>query len=261
MAAMPPTSTKRVSVVARLSRAASWGAANLGSFLDSLPVQVRSRQSTDASAGAAAPPVTLHAVAASPRSERTTAWQPVVRQARALVGLALLTIVSAVGVLLAPVIVDDPVVSWPRAGEPPRTTVLPLVPYRPLSLDATVPCAALSTLGQRAGGGEALRTLPPSTITPDELDIPAALSKRAKKDPSDEISAGLVIAAHRGMVQITASGTTVLRETLVSGGCTYRIMADAGGGRGLRDGGQRAAAAVPVPEGGEVGPDPEGPPA
>ncbi|MDQ5856458.1 MAG: arabinosyltransferase domain-containing protein, partial [Actinomycetota bacterium] len=160
-----------------------------------------------------------------------------------------------------PVIVDDPVVSWPRAGEPPRTTVLPLVPYRPLSLDATVPCAALSALGQRAGGGEALRTQPPSTITPDRLDIPVVLSKRAKKDPSDEISAGLVVATHRGMVQITASGATVLRETLVSGRCTYRIMADAGGLRVLRDGVQRAAAAVPVPEVGELATDLEGQPA
>src|SRR5918998_4313831 len=266
MAAMPPTSTKRVSVVARLRRAASWGAANLGSFLDSLPVQVRSRQSTDASAGAAAPPVTLPAVAASSRSEGTTAWQAVTWQAvtwqaGALAGLALLAIISAVGVLLAPVIVDDPVVSWPRAGEQPRSTVLPLVPYRPLSLDATVPCAALSALGQRAGGGDALRTQPPSTITPDDLDIPVVLSKRAKKDPSDEISAGLVVAAHRGMVQITASGTTVLRETLVAGSCTYRIVADAGGLRVLRDGVQRAAAAVPVPEVGELATDLEGRPA
>src|SRR5918998_1884919 len=75
MAAMPPTSTKRVSVVARLRRAASWGAANLGSFRDSIPVLVRSRQSTDASAGVTAPPVTLPAVAASSRSDRTAAWQ------------------------------------------------------------------------------------------------------------------------------------------------------------------------------------------
>ncbi|HEX2289177.1 MAG TPA: arabinosyltransferase domain-containing protein, partial [Pseudonocardiaceae bacterium] len=182
-------------------------------------------------------------------------------QAGALAGLALLALVSAIGVLLAPVIVDDPVVSWPRAGEPPRSTVLPLVPYRPLSLDATVPCAALSALAQRAGGGDALRTQPPSTITPDDLDIPVVLSKRAKKDPSDEISAGLVVAAHRGMVQITASGTTVLRETLVSGRCTYRIMADAGGVRVLRDGEQRAATAVPVPEVGELATDLEGQPA
>ncbi|MDQ4020371.1 MAG: arabinosyltransferase domain-containing protein [Actinomycetota bacterium] len=205
-------------------------------------------------------------MAASSRSDRTAAWQAgtwqaVTWQAGTLAGLALLALVSAVGVLLAPVIVDDPVVSWPRAGEQPRTTVLPLVPYRPLSVDATVPCAALAALDQRAGGGDALRTQPPSIITPDELDIPVVLSKRAKKDPSDQISAGLVVAAHRGMVQITASGTTVLRETLVAGRCTYRIVADAGGLRVLRDGVQRAAAAVPVPEVGELATDLEGRPA
>jgi len=63
-----------------------------------------------------------------------------------LAGLAVLTLVAAVGVLLAPVTAQDPVVSWPPAGKPVRSTVLPLSPYRPLRLDATVPCAALAPL-------------------------------------------------------------------------------------------------------------------
>ena len=46
-----------------------------------------------------------------------------------LAGLAALTLVAAVGVLLAPVTAQDPVVSWPPAGQPARSTVLPLVPY------------------------------------------------------------------------------------------------------------------------------------
>ncbi|MDQ4011813.1 MAG: arabinosyltransferase domain-containing protein [Actinomycetota bacterium] len=200
-------------------------------------------------------------MAAASHSERTTAWRAVTWQARALAGLALVALVSAAGVLLAPVSVDDPVVSWPRAGEQPRNTVLPLVPYRPLSVDARVPCAALSALNQRAGGGEALRTQPASTLTPDRLDVPVVSSSRVKKDPSDEISQGLVVAAHRGMVVITASGTTMLRETLLPGRCTYRIMADADGLRVLRDGMQRAAAAVRVPEVGELATDLEGQPA
>ncbi|MGC1731387.1 MAG: hypothetical protein WA731_01750, partial [Pseudonocardiaceae bacterium] len=67
-------------------------------------------------------------------------------RAGVLAGLAALTLVAAIGVLLAPVVAQDPVVSWPPAGQPPRSTVLPLVPYRPLSLAAQVPCAALAEL-------------------------------------------------------------------------------------------------------------------
>ncbi|HKR49440.1 MAG TPA: arabinosyltransferase domain-containing protein [Pseudonocardiaceae bacterium] len=168
------------------------------------------------------------------------------RKAGVLAGLAVLAFACAVGVLLAPVIADDPVVSWPRAGEQPRSTVLPLVPYRPLSLDARVPCAALAALNLRADGGDALRTLPVPTVTPEE---PAWIDQ------------GLVIGAHRGVVLITASGATVLRETLPAPGCSYRIMADDGWVRVLRDGQQRAAAQLQVPEVGELATDLEGHPA
>ncbi|MCA1837089.1 MAG: hypothetical protein LC721_12500 [Actinobacteria bacterium] len=82
------------------------------------------------------------------------------RQAAVLGLLAVLTLITAIGAALAPVVADDPVVRWPQAGQPPRSTVLPLVPYRPLRLEAGVPCTALSALDQRPGGGDALRTLP-----------------------------------------------------------------------------------------------------
>jgi hypothetical protein len=161
-----------------------------------------------------------------------------------LAGLAVLVLSCAVGVLLAPVIADDPVVSWPRAGERPRSTVLPLVPYRPLSLDATVPCAALAVLDARGSGGEALRTVPDQ-------------SRRAAQglilsDP------GLVVAARYGIVTVSASGTTVLREVLPGPGCTYRVIADTAGVRVLRDGVRRAAASLRVPEVSELATDLDG---
>ena len=56
------------------------------------------------------------------------AWLVARWQAWVLAGLAILTLVAAVGVLLAPVVADDPVVSWPPAGQQARSTVLPLVP-------------------------------------------------------------------------------------------------------------------------------------
>jgi Mycobacterial cell wall arabinan synthesis protein/EmbC C-terminal domain/Arabinosyltransferase concanavalin like domain len=165
-----------------------------------------------------------------------------------LAALAVLVLVSAVGVLLAPVIADDPVVSWPRAGEPPRSTVLPLVPYRPLSLDASVPCAALAALDRRASGGEALRTLP------------ATAGLLGHQDQSDWIGQGVVVAVHHGIVQVTASGVELVREALPTGGCTYRVLADAGGVRVLRDGVQRGSASLLVPEVSELATDAEGQP-
>ncbi len=136
--------------------------------------------------------------------------------------LALLTGVLGVLAALAPVTADDPIVSWPQAGQPPTSTVLPLTPYRPLQLDATIPCATLGALDAR-GGGEALRTLP--------------------VDAGDDVPGeGLVVGADAGRVTVTASGSELHRETLPAGDCTYEVSADAAGVRVARDGAQLAAA-------------------
>ena len=165
-----------------------------------------------------------------------------------LAGLALLTILAGIGVLLAPVIAEDPVVSWPSAGHAPRSTVLPLVPYRPVSLDARVPCTVLAALDRRPGGGDALRTQPATAGKPD-----TALAATDRE--VNPVSQGLVVSVQSGVVQFSASGRTLVRDVLPSGGCTYRVIADAGGVRVLRDGTQRAAAAVQVPEVSELATD------
>ncbi|HEU0089656.1 MAG TPA: arabinosyltransferase domain-containing protein [Pseudonocardiaceae bacterium] len=157
-----------------------------------------------------------------------------------LAGLAALTLLSAVGVLLAPVTAEDPVVGWPRAGEQPRSTVLALAPYRPARLDATVPCTTLAALDRRAAGGDALRTVPQPHPRAPSPGGPAGADQ------------GLVVAVARGIVVITASGQTLLQEPLPTAGCHYRIVADAGGVRVLRDGTQHAAAGVAVPQVGEL---------
>lgn len=131
--------------------------------------------------------------------------------------LALITGALGILVMLAPVTADDPVVSWPPAGRQPVSTVLPLSPYRPLQLTATVPCATLRALDARPdGAGEALRTLP--------ADVGTA--------PGE----GLVVSTAQGIVTVTASGAEVVRQPLPPGPCTYRIIADAGGVRVSRDG-------------------------
>ncbi|MFN2495423.1 MAG: arabinosyltransferase domain-containing protein, partial [Pseudonocardiaceae bacterium] len=131
--------------------------------------------------------------------------------------LAGLTSVLAVLVPLAPVTAEQPVVTWPRAGEQPISTVLPLVPYRPLQLEATVPCATLQALAARSGGGTALRT------------VPARAAEWGTQ--------GLTVAvASGGQVSVVASGAAVLVETLPPGACEYRVFADDAGVRVERDG-------------------------
>ncbi|MGH3834863.1 MAG: arabinosyltransferase domain-containing protein [Pseudonocardiaceae bacterium] len=145
-----------------------------------------------------------------------------------IAALALITGLLGILAVLAPVIADDPVVSWPRAGQQPTSTVLPLSPYRPLQLTATVGCATLQELDARPGGGEALRTLP--------ADVGTAPGQ------------GLVVAAAQGTVTVTASGAELTREALPAGDCSYQVLADAGGIRVSRDGadiGTRADLLVP----------------
>ncbi|MGH3978975.1 MAG: arabinosyltransferase domain-containing protein, partial [Pseudonocardiaceae bacterium] len=151
---------------------------------------------------------------AAPHSARSR------RAAWLIAALAALTGVLGVLAVLAPVTADDPVVSWPRAGEQPASTVLPLAPYRPLQLDTTVPCATLTALDAR-GGGEALRTLP--------ADVDAAPGQ------------GLLVAIDRGTVTVTASGRELVSEPLHSPGCSYRVSAGAAGVQVTRDGTQLAA--------------------
>ncbi len=78
-------------------------------------------------------------------------------RSRLLVALGGLAVVLAVGAALAPVVASTPTVVWPPAGRPATSTTLALAPPRPLSFDATVPCAALAGPGRVEG----LRTVPP----------------------------------------------------------------------------------------------------
>src|SRR3954451_17545807 len=65
-----------------------------------------------------------------------------------LAALAALTVMLGAAIPFAPVIADEPVVTWPKAGQLASSTALPLAPYRPLAMAAQVPCDALR------GGGD-----------------------------------------------------------------------------------------------------------
>lgn len=155
--------------------------------------------------------------------------------------LAGAAILLGIAVPLAPVWTKDPVVSWPGSGQPPRSTVVPLSPYRPLRLDATVPCATAAALADRPGGGAVLRTVP--AAAPSAQD-------------------GMAVVADSGRLRVAASGRTVLDVPVPSPGCNYLISADASGLRITSDGVEVASAPdLPVPEVSELATDAEGLPA
>lgn len=133
----------------------------------------------------------------SDEPRRPTRWR--VRSGWFLAALAAVTVILGVAIPFAPVSADDPVVSWPKAGEPAATTAVPLSPYRPLSISADVPCQALR------GGGDALRTEPDSAGTPGR---------------------GLTVGTSGGRVTVTSDGATLVDEVLPLTPCTYRVVAD-----------------------------------
>ncbi|MGY1773910.1 arabinosyltransferase domain-containing protein [Blastococcus sp. SYSU D00813] len=61
--------------------------------------------------------------------------------------LATLTVLLAVALPLAPVVVDTPEVRWPADGAEPRSITALFMPYRPIDLEVSVPCASARSLG------------------------------------------------------------------------------------------------------------------
>lgn len=110
--------------------------------------------------------------------------------------------------VIAPVTADDPVVTWPKAGAAPTSTVVPLSPYRPLAFDAKIPCATLNAIPNHS----------------------SALSTQPDGPP------GLNVSKEDNVARFWVSGSDVFSEPLLAGTCTYRILSDQSGVRILRDG-------------------------
>lgn len=126
--------------------------------------------------------------------------------------LAGLTVLLGALAVLAPVEADDPVATWPKAGQAPTSTVVPLSPYRPLSLTATVPCETVRAVDTGSVSDTAVLTT---------------------QDSNDQ---GMRILAANGTVTFTVSGEKLLSERVRQGGCAYRVLADSAGVRIELDG-------------------------
>ncbi len=124
-------------------------------------------------------------------------------------GLALLAAFSGLvalvcGALLpfAPVMVNEPTVTWPRDPAQPESTLLQLASYRPLSMDIRFSCE-VAALAQARGG------VVVSTAAPDS---PVAGT------------IGLIVNARDGRLTVGALDELLLDVPIEPGPCEYRIV-------------------------------------
>lgn len=116
---------------------------------------------------------------------------------------ALVALVCAAALPLAPVERDVPVVTWPRAPAAPVTTTLGLVSHAPASLRVETTCATARAAGQR--GGDVLF----STMDPT--------SPRAAQQ-------GVLWWVDGGDLRLDVAGTTVDSSPLAAGDCTLALV-------------------------------------
>jgi hypothetical protein len=118
--------------------------------------------------------------------------------------VALALAVTAIAVLtlpFAPVVQTTALVQWPAPGQPVESTMLPLVPYRPLAMQVQLPCAAAT------GDDVVLFATYP-------LEGPGA-------------GLGLTVTADEGEVRAVSETTTVWTGRVPSDDCALALSVDA----------------------------------
>jgi cell wall arabinan synthesis protein/EmbC-like arabinotransferase in arabinogalactan biosynthesis/arabinosyltransferase-like concanavalin domain-containing protein len=116
---------------------------------------------------------------------------------------------TAVAFPFAPVHAERVNYSWSGQGQ----AALPLMPYQPASLDATIPCAAASSLPD----GVVLSTVPLRT------------------DPTAPVLAGLQVSVSHGVVRLQSAGREIGRRTLPESACMLKVHSTARGTTLLMD--------------------------
>jgi arabinosyltransferase C len=134
---------------------------------------------------------------------------------------ALVAMAAAAGLPLAPVLVDSPTVDWPANPAQPRSSLLTLTAYRPLTLDARFSCRAAGAVSRMAGAGGGWSDVVLSTVHPVDPTSP---------------DVGLIVRARNGRVEVRALGELLLDEPLKAGDCRYRVYGDGSGLTVSRDG-------------------------
>ena len=139
-----------------------------------------------------------------PSTGRSRWWRPTAWL------LAALTIVLAVALPLAPVSVDTPEVQWPLDPADPQPTTALFMPYRPIDITATAPCATIRELAGRQADGAS-----------------AVLLATALPDSTRGNERALSITVGRDAVRVVSSGAELWQGPVPAGAdCTLVVRAD-----------------------------------
>jgi hypothetical protein len=114
--------------------------------------------------------------------------------------LGLLSIVAALALPFAPVLVNRPVISWPVDPSAARPTMAMLTAYRPLSVDASFSCRQVAAAATTPEGVVVATTRP---------DSPAGTGS------------GLVVSVVDGRLSATSRGVLLAEDQLRPGSCRY----------------------------------------
>jgi len=146
-----------------------------------------------------------------PSTGRSRRWRP------AAWVLAALTLVLAVALPLAPVSVDTPEVQWPLDPADPQPTTALFMPYRPIDITATAPCATVRELAGRQSDGAS-----------------AVLLATALPDSTRGNERALSITVGRDAVRVVSSGAELWQGPVPTGeDCSLVVRADQDGTRAV----------------------------
>ncbi|MGX5655261.1 arabinosyltransferase domain-containing protein [Geodermatophilus nigrescens] len=143
---------------------------------------------------------------------------------------SVLAVLGALTLPFAPVVVEDPVVTWPQDPGTPVSTSLLLNDYTPRTLDVRFSCAA-ARAAEAAPGGVVVATVQPAE--PDAEDV------------------GLVVTAAGGRLTVRSGGEPLVDEPVPAGACAYRVTGEADALSVQRDG--RTLAVAPSEDGTDTG--------
>ncbi|HXT45970.1 MAG TPA: arabinosyltransferase domain-containing protein [Pseudonocardiaceae bacterium] len=121
------------------------------------------------------------------------------------VALALIAALAALAVPFAPVTQDRVTMTWPPPGADPAATAaaIPLMPYQPVQLTATVPCAGAASM---------------STVLLSTMPL--------RPDPAAPPLPGLRVERLDGHLVVSSYGTQVANATQPVGSCILQIGSD-----------------------------------
>jgi hypothetical protein len=145
------------------------------------------------------------------------AGQPPVNRWLALCALVagLVAVLATALLPLAPVVMSQPVVSWPQSASAPASTMLQLTSQTPLSIDVRFSCSAARVAGGTSDG------VLFATVRPGQPAVTGS---------------GLLVRVDDGSLTVVANNAELLRGGALTGDCTYEISGDATGLTVTRDG-------------------------